>query len=68
MKVTPVKPYNQSFKAHFYNVVPKAQNLYIKTDNNPYLGDKPVLIYKRNDNETFVKKTMKKITVFMRRT
>lgn len=49
-----------SFKAHYYEIKPKSQHVNIKTDNNPYLGEKPHLVYKRNDRSKAYELPMKK--------
>ncbi len=49
MRVSFIKHFQPSFKAHFYEIKPKAEKINIKTDNNPYLGEKPNLEYKRSD-------------------
>lgn len=49
-----------SFKAHYYEIKPKSQHVNIKTDNNPYLGEKPYLVYKRNDRNKSYELPMKK--------
>ena len=45
MRITPIKFYTPQFKAHSYKIEPKICDFEIRTDNNPYLGEKPYLIY-----------------------
>ncbi len=45
MRITPIKFYTPQFKAHSYKIEPKTCKFEIQTDNNPYLGEKPYLIY-----------------------
>ena len=45
MRITPINFYTPQFKAHSYKIEPKICDFEIRTDNNPYLGEKPYLIY-----------------------
>lgn len=47
MRISPIKFYTPTFKAHSYKIEPKNCDLIIQTDNNPYLGEKPYLVYER---------------------
>lgn len=44
MNISPIKFYQPAFKAHYYKVEPKYQDVIIQTDNNPNLGEEPYLL------------------------
>ena len=46
MKIMPVKTtFMPGFKAHTYDIEPKSSEIVVHTDNNPYLGEEPYLVY-----------------------
>lgn len=45
MKIIPIKISIPAFKAHIYDIDSKSDEVVIHTDNNPYLGEEPYLVY-----------------------
>lgn len=59
MRISGINNYQPYFKAHTYKVEPRDRNVYIMTDNKPYKGEKPYLVW-YNDNEEKQEKEMVK--------
>lgn len=68
MRITPIKFYTPQFKAHSYKIEPKTCKFEIQTDNNPYLGEKPYLIYDDYGENREVEMEKKKWIVFSQST
>lgn len=55
MKIAPVKFYQPAFKAHYYKIEPKYQDVIIQTDNNPNLGEEPYLLCEQRGDTKKIK-------------
>ncbi len=64
MKVNSINSSLPSFKAHFYKIPPNIScwggGVEILTDNKPYMGDDPYIVYLNANNQKEVKKMTKK--------
>ena len=55
MKITGLKNFQPTFKAHTYKVRHKNPSIFIQTDNEKKLGDEPYLVYHGSSGEEQVK-------------
>jgi hypothetical protein len=59
MQISKINNSQINFRAHFYKIEPRDKKVYVQTDNKPYLGEKPYLVW-YNDNEEKIEEKMEK--------
>lgn len=59
MQISGINNYQPNFKAHSYKIEPRDRKVFIQTDNKPYRGEQPYLVW-YNDKEEKIEKEMTK--------
>ena len=59
MKILGVNTYQPNFKAHSYKIEPRDKSIYIQTDNNPYRGEQPYLVWYNDDGDKIEQEMIK---------